>query len=73
MMLTTYPKFLLQACVFFVVENLLNSGAFLVPYLVYVVTCGIPLLLMELTVGQYTQEGSVTCWRKLCPIAQGRT
>uniref|UniRef100_A0A4W6CSX5 Transporter n=1 Tax=Lates calcarifer TaxID=8187 RepID=A0A4W6CSX5_LATCA len=48
-----------------------GGGAFLVPYLVFVVTCGVPLFLLETTIGQYTQEGSVTCWRKLCPLAEG--
>lgn len=48
-----------------------NLGAFLVPYLVFAVTCGVPLFLLEVVIGQYTQEGGVTCWRKLCPIAEG--
>ncbi|XP_030248846.1 sodium- and chloride-dependent GABA transporter 2-like [Sparus aurata] len=48
-----------------------GGGAFLVPYLVFVVTCGVPLFLLETTVGQFTQEGSITCWRKLCPLAEG--
>nr|XP_061797462.1 sodium- and chloride-dependent GABA transporter 3-like [Nerophis lumbriciformis] len=48
-----------------------GGGAFLVPYLVFVVTCGVPLFLLETSVGQHTQEGSVTCWRKLCPLAEG--
>ncbi|XP_020564128.1 sodium- and chloride-dependent GABA transporter 2 [Oryzias latipes] len=48
-----------------------GGGAFLVPYLVFVVTCGVPLFLLETTVGQYTQEGGITCWRKLCPLAEG--
>ncbi|KAM4742991.1 sodium- and chloride-dependent GABA transporter 2-like isoform 1-T1 [Anableps anableps] len=48
-----------------------GGGAFLVPYLVFAVTCGIPLFLLETTMGQYTQEGAITCWRKLCPIAEG--
>ncbi|KAG7223112.1 hypothetical protein INR49_015871, partial [Caranx melampygus] len=48
-----------------------GGGAFLVPYLVFVVTCGIPLFLLETAVGQYTQEGSITCWKKLCPLAEG--
>lgn len=43
------------------------------PYLILVVTCGVPLFLLETTVGQYTQEGGVTCWRKLCPLFEGRT
>ncbi|KAM9359164.1 sodium- and chloride-dependent GABA transporter 2-like [Symphorus nematophorus] len=48
-----------------------GGGAFLVPYLVFVVTCGVPLLMLETAAGQYTQEGSITCWRKLCPLAEG--
>uniref|UniRef100_A0A3P8U740 Transporter n=1 Tax=Amphiprion percula TaxID=161767 RepID=A0A3P8U740_AMPPE len=48
-----------------------GGGAFLVPYLVFVVTCGIPLFLLETAIDQYTQEGGITCWRKLCPLAEG--
>ncbi|XP_077396249.1 sodium- and chloride-dependent GABA transporter 3-like [Festucalex cinctus] len=48
-----------------------GGGAFLVPYLAFVVTCGVPLFLLETTLGQHTQEGIVTCWRKLCPLAEG--
>ncbi|XP_042284080.1 sodium- and chloride-dependent betaine transporter-like isoform X2 [Thunnus maccoyii] len=48
-----------------------GGGAFLVPYGLLAVVVGIPLFLLESTVGQYTQEGFVTCWRKFCPLAQG--
>ncbi|XP_029372640.1 sodium- and chloride-dependent GABA transporter 2-like [Echeneis naucrates] len=48
-----------------------GGGAFLLPYLVFVVTCGAPLFMLESVIGQYTQEGSITCWRKLCPLAEG--
>ncbi|KAM9853485.1 sodium- and chloride-dependent GABA transporter 2-like [Aulostomus maculatus] len=48
-----------------------GGGAFLVPYLVFVVTCGVPLFLLETAIGQYTQEGGITCWRRLCPLAEG--
>ncbi|KAK0134386.1 Sodium- and chloride-dependent GABA transporter 2 [Merluccius polli] len=48
-----------------------GGGTFLVPYTMFAVLCGIPLFLMESVIGQYTQEGVVTCWRKLCPLAQG--
>ncbi|XP_056138822.1 sodium- and chloride-dependent GABA transporter 2-like [Lampris incognitus] len=48
-----------------------GGGVFLVPYLVFVVTCGVPLFLLETAIGQYTQEGAITCWRKLCPLAEG--
>uniref|UniRef100_UPI003AB03861 sodium- and chloride-dependent GABA transporter 2-like n=1 Tax=Centroberyx gerrardi TaxID=166262 RepID=UPI003AB03861 len=48
-----------------------GGGAFLVPYLLFVVVCGIPLFLLETMIGQFTQQGIVTCWRKICPLAQG--
>ncbi|XP_038575287.1 sodium- and chloride-dependent GABA transporter 3-like [Micropterus salmoides] len=48
-----------------------GGGAFLVPYGLLVVVCGIPLFLLETSAGQYTQEGFITCWRKLCPLAEG--
>ncbi|XP_042353419.1 sodium- and chloride-dependent GABA transporter 3-like [Plectropomus leopardus] len=48
-----------------------GGGAFLVPYGLLAVMCGIPLFLLETSVGQYSQEGFITCWRKLCPLAQG--
>ncbi|XP_068172841.1 sodium- and chloride-dependent GABA transporter 2-like [Antennarius striatus] len=48
-----------------------GGGAFLVPYLVFLMTSGVPLFLLESFMGQYTQEGCITCWKKLCPLAEG--
>ncbi|XP_068195986.1 sodium- and chloride-dependent GABA transporter 3-like [Antennarius striatus] len=48
-----------------------GGGAFLVPYGLLVVLFGIPMFLMVTSIGQYTQEGFITCWTKLCPLAQG--
>ncbi|XP_068195981.1 sodium- and chloride-dependent GABA transporter 3-like [Antennarius striatus] len=48
-----------------------GGGAFLVPYGLLAVFVGIPLFLLEISMGQYTQEGFITCWTKLCPLAQG--
>ncbi|XP_026030582.1 sodium- and chloride-dependent GABA transporter 3-like isoform X2 [Astatotilapia calliptera] len=48
-----------------------GGGAFLLPYLFFAVLCGMPLFLLETVIGQYTQEGTITCWTKLCPLAQG--
>lgn len=51
----------------------LSAGAFLVPYLLFLFTCGIPLFFLETALGQYTSQGGVTAWRKICPILEGES
>ncbi|KAL4660615.1 sodium- and chloride-dependent GABA transporter ine-like [Arapaima gigas] len=48
-----------------------GGGAFLVPYLLMLVVLGIPLLYMELAVGQYVRRGPVHAMAKLCPLLKG--
>jgi len=48
-----------------------GGGAFLVPYFIMLVLCGIPLLLMELSMGQYTRRGPIGALGKMAPILQG--
>ncbi|XP_061577104.1 sodium- and chloride-dependent GABA transporter 2-like [Cololabis saira] len=48
-----------------------GGGAFFIPYLIFLFTCGIPLFFLETALGQYTSEGSITCWRKVCPLFEG--
>lgn len=48
-----------------------GGGAFLIPYLVMLLLCGIPLLYMELAVGQYTRRGPIGALGKICPILKG--
>nr|XP_055171569.1 sodium- and chloride-dependent GABA transporter 2 isoform X3 [Nyctereutes procyonoides] len=45
-----------------------GGGAFFIPYLIFLFTCGIPVFLLETALGQYTSQGGVTAWRKICPI-----
>uniref|UniRef100_A0A672Z321 Transporter n=1 Tax=Sphaeramia orbicularis TaxID=375764 RepID=A0A672Z321_9TELE len=48
-----------------------GGGVFFIPYILFLFTCGIPLFLLETSLGQYTQQGSITCWKKICPLFEG--
>lgn len=47
------------------------AGAFLIPYGLIAMLYGVPMFLLETSIGQFTQEGFVTSWQKLCPLVQG--
>ncbi|CAG0895097.1 unnamed protein product, partial [Cyprideis torosa] len=47
-----------------------GGGAFLIPYAIMLLTCGLPLFFFELSLGQYVREGPITVW-KICPIFGG--
>lgn len=47
------------------------AGAFLIPYVVFFICCGIPVFFLETALGQFTSEGGITCWRKVCPLFEG--
>uniref|UniRef100_A0A671XFU7 Transporter n=1 Tax=Sparus aurata TaxID=8175 RepID=A0A671XFU7_SPAAU len=48
-----------------------GGGVFFVPYLLFLVLCGIPLFLMETSLGQFTSLGGVSAWRTICPLFGG--
>ncbi|XP_071963769.1 sodium- and chloride-dependent GABA transporter 2-like isoform X2 [Antedon mediterranea] len=47
-----------------------GGGAFLIPYFTCLLFGGIPLVIMEVAMGQYTSQGGITCWA-ICPIFKG--
>lgn len=49
----------------------MSSGAFLIPYLIALVFEGIPLLYLELAIGQRLRMGSVGVWNSISPLLGG--
>ncbi|KAK7867663.1 hypothetical protein R5R35_011546 [Gryllus longicercus] len=47
-----------------------GGGAFLVPYLLMLFLCGIPLFFMETALGQFASTGCITIFR-ICPLFKG--
>ena len=47
-------------------------GAFLIPYIVMLITCGMPMYIMEVALGQYIAEGPIQVWRIVCPLFRGK-
>jgi len=47
-------------------------GAFLIPYLIMLLICGIPLFFLELAFGQFSSLGSITMWR-VVPMFKGKS
>ncbi|XP_030061381.1 sodium- and chloride-dependent taurine transporter isoform X2 [Microcaecilia unicolor] len=41
------------------------------PYLCYKNGGGLPVFFLEVALGQFTSEGGITCWEKICPIFVG--
>ena len=62
---------IISSLCFLVVSS--GAGVFFIPYFVFLFFCGIPLFFLETAMGQYTSEGGVTAWRKMCPMFQGKT
>jgi solute carrier family 6 amino acid transporter-like protein 5/7/9/14 len=48
-----------------------GGGAFLLPYLIMIFLIGMPLLFMEYGFGQYFGIGSLSIYKKVCPMFQG--
>lgn len=48
-----------------------GGGVFLVPYFLILILCGVPLLYMELAIGQFTRRGPIGALGQMCPLLKG--
>lgn len=47
-----------------------GGGAFLIPYVIFLVLCGMPLFFMEVSYGQFASLSPITVWR-MSPLFKG--
>lgn len=52
--------------------NVSVAGAFLIPFFIMLVLCGVPLTYMEMAIGQYTRRGPIGALDKMCPFFKGQ-
>eukprot|EP00794_Sanderia_malayensis_P003630 gene3630-4144_t len=48
-----------------------GGGAFLIPYLIMMILCGLPMYYLEVSIGQYYSRGPIQTWRAMCPLFTG--
>uniref|UniRef100_A0A8C6W2C7 Solute carrier family 6 (neurotransmitter transporter), member 20A n=1 Tax=Nannospalax galili TaxID=1026970 RepID=A0A8C6W2C7_NANGA len=51
--------------------QMFGGGSFLVPYIIMLIVEGMPLLYLELAVGQRMRQGSIGAWRTISPYLSG--
>ncbi|RWS30401.1 sodium- and chloride-dependent glycine transporter 2-like protein [Leptotrombidium deliense] len=48
-----------------------GGGVFLIPFIIMMLLCGLPLLFLELALGQFAALGPVVIYDYFCPLIQG--
>lgn len=54
-----------------VLVTIIITGVFLIPYTIIMIVCGVPMLYMELAIGQFTGRGPIGSLGHLCPLLKG--
>ena len=52
-------------------QSLLSTGAFLIPYAIFMVIEGLPLFFLELSIGQRMRKSALRCWKDVHPALFG--
>lgn len=47
------------------------KGAFFIPYFIFLIFGAIPILFLEVGIGQYFRSGGITVWKQICPLFAG--
>lgn len=47
-----------------------SAGAFLIPYVIFLVLCGMPLFFLEISYGQFASLSPISVW-KMSPLFKG--
>ncbi|XP_046558947.1 sodium- and chloride-dependent creatine transporter 1-like [Haliotis rubra] len=47
-----------------------GGGAFLIVYIIFTLVGAIPIVFLEMTIGQYSQSGAINVWN-MCPLLKG--
>ena len=53
------------------ISFLFISGAFFIPYIIFLCLCGLPLFFMETAYGQFSSLSPIAIWR-ICPLFKGK-
>ena len=48
-----------------------GGGTFLIPYAIMLISVGLPLIMLEVGIGQFSGLGAVEAFREMTPIACG--
>lgn len=68
-----YPMSIKYSHVIIIWILFFSQGVFFIPYVLFLFTCGTPLFFLETSLGQFTSQSGVTCWRKICPLFEGES
>lgn len=49
----------------------IGTGAFLVPYFLFLAICGMPLVFMEMSLGQFTSLSPISLFGRFSPLFKG--